>query len=74
MSCIMSIWREMAKPMPVPVGLVVKKGMNISRATSAGIGAPLGLGNVRMRSKVSSRQIFRAVSIDGLSSMTRTST
>jgi hypothetical protein len=41
MDCIISIWREMERPMPEPDGLVEKKGMNISFATSAGMGAPL---------------------------------
>ena len=38
---VISIWREMERPMPEPDGLVEKKGMNISFATSAGMGSPL---------------------------------
>ena len=41
MFCIISIWRERDSPMPVPDDLVVKNGMKISLATSAGMGAPL---------------------------------
>ena len=35
------IWREMLSPIPLPLSLVVKKGMNICSAISGGIAGPL---------------------------------
>ena len=44
------IWREMLRPMPLPVGLVVKKGTKICWASSEGMGLPLLLMSMKMES------------------------
>ena len=44
------IWREMLRPMPLPMGLVVKKGTNICWASSAGMCLPLLLMSMKMES------------------------
>ena len=44
------IWREMLRPMPLPVGLVVKKGTKICCASSEEIGWPLLLMSMRIES------------------------
>ena len=47
------IWRDTAKPMPEPSVLVVKKGVKIFSATSAGIAEPLLVISIWMRSSAS---------------------
>ena len=44
------IWREMLRPMPLPVGLVVKKGTKICCASSEGMGLPLLLMSIHTES------------------------
>ena len=47
------IWRDTAKPMPEPSVLVVKNGVKIFSATSAGIAEPLFVISIWMRSSAS---------------------
>lgn len=47
------IWRETARPMPEPSVLVVKNGVKIFSATSAGIADPLFVNSICMRSSAS---------------------
>ena len=47
------IWRETASPMPEPSVLVVKNGVKIFSATSAGIAEPLLVISIWMRSSAS---------------------
>ena len=47
------IWRETARPIPEPSVLVVKNGVKIFSATSAGIAEPLLVISIWMRSSAS---------------------
>ena len=47
------IWRDTAKPMPEPSVLVVKNGVMIFSATSAGLAEPVFVISIWMRSSAS---------------------
>ena len=47
------IWRETARPIPEPSALVVKNGVKIFSATSAGMAEPLFVISIWMRSSAS---------------------